>query len=158
MIVNYKVLDGGYPIKIDPQGEWFDLFVRGDNKTEYFIHDNIIKLPLGIILEMPAGIEANIAARSSTSTVKGVFNPNGIGIIDTSHCGEEDEIKFPCRSVDSTPRILHGGDKICQVKFVLSQKATLFQRLNYLLTGIKIKQVTTLKSSVSRGGFGHTGN
>lgn len=158
MTVNYKVLDGGYPIKIDPQGEWFDIFIKGDNKTEYFIHDNIIKLPLGLTLEMPAGIEAHIAARSSTSTVKGVFNPNGIGIIDTSYCGEGDEIMFPCRVVDYTPRILHGGDKICQVKFVLSQKATLLQRLNYLLTGIKIKQVTTLKSPVSRGGFGHTGN
>lgn len=157
MVINYKLTNNGHAPEINKKGEWFDLFAEGDDRVQYFVHDRVVLIPLGVIFEMPHGIEAHVVSRSSTPIKKGVFVPNSVGIIDNSYRGDKDVIKFPCLSIDNRPKIIKGGDKIAQVKFVLSQKATLWQKIKWFFTRIKLNQVFVL-SNESRGGFGSTDN
>ena len=49
------------------------------------------------------------------------------------------------------------GDRICQFRIQLSQKATFWQKLKWLFSsGIELVEVDSLNNK-SRGGFGSTG-
>lgn len=53
--------------------------------------------------------------------------------------------------------IINKGDRICQFRIQLSQKATFWQKIKWLLSsGVELVKVDNL-SSVNRGGFGSTG-
>lgn len=74
-----------------------------------------------------------------------------------SYCGENDEWAFPAYAIGKKV-ILHQGDRICQFRIQLSQKATMWQKLRWLFSSkIKIKKVDHLDNE-TRGGFGSTGN
>lgn len=52
---------------------------------------------------------------------------------------------------------MHKGDRICQFRIQLSQKATVWQKLRWLFSsGIKFVKVDDL-GGTDRGGFGSTG-
>ena len=81
---------------------------------------------------------------------------NSEGIIDQSYQGETDEWKFPAVAFEDV-NIL-AGTSIAQFKIVPSQKATLWQKLKWLLSsGVEIHYVDKL-SDISRGGIGSTGD
>jgi dUTP pyrophosphatase len=111
-------------------------------------------IPLGIAVKLPKGFEALVVARSSTPKF-GVITANSVGIIDNSYSGNNDEWKYSCIAwADSK---IKEGDRICQFRIQLSQKATVWQKLKWLLSsGIKIIEVDSLDRP-SRGGFGTTG-
>lgn len=113
-------------------------------------------IPLGIAMKLPKGFIAVPVPRSSTYNKYGITQANSIGVIDSSYCGEKDEWKFPALSYRDT--VIPEGERICQFEIRLSQKATIWQKLKWLLSsGIKIVEVEHL-SKDSRGGFGSTGN
>ena len=155
--IKIRVLKGSRPYlpKIIKKGDWIDLTAgekvqltnRGLTKISY--------IPLGIAMELPKGYEAILVSRSSTPEKFGITCPNSFGVIDNSYCGNEDEWKFPAIGLRQTT--INSGDRICQFRIQLSQKATVWQKLKWLFSGnLKIKFVDNL-SKPSRGGIGTTG-
>ena len=50
------------------------------------------------------------------------------------------------------------GERICQFRVQLSQKATMWQKIKWLFSsGIELVQVKDLPNKTNRGGFGSTG-
>lgn len=112
-------------------------------------------IPLGVAIKLPKGFEAIIVPRSSTFKNFGIIQSNSQGIIDNSYCGNNDEWKFPAIALRDT--IINEGDRICQFRIQLSQKATMWQKLKWFFSsGIKFVEVKSLNSN-NRGGFGSTG-
>lgn len=78
-----------------------------------------------------------------------------MGVIDYTYRGNTDEWRFPAIALNHT--VINIGDRICQFKIQLSQKATIWQKIKWLFTSkIKFKWVDHLENT-SRGGFGTTG-
>lgn len=112
-------------------------------------------IKLGVAMQLPKGFEAVLLPRSSTYIKFGIIAGNSEGVIDQSYCGDNDEWKFSAIALENTT--IKKGDRICQFRIQPSQKATMWQKLKWLLSsGIKIVEVESL-SSHSRGGFGTTG-
>ncbi len=112
-------------------------------------------IPLGVAMKLPKGFEAVVLPRSSTYKKFGVIQANHMGVIDNSYCGNDDEWKYPVIAMRDT--VIYEGDRICQFRIQLSQKATLWQKLRWLLSSsIKVVEVESL-DEVNRDGFGSTG-
>lgn len=146
--------------------------IHGDWMDAKCLNDTIIKatsdatlVSLGIAIELPKGYEAIIANRSNSARgikrpngerVEPFFNPNGIGVIDNSYCGNNDiwhNVVKPLRG----DVILKRGDRICQFRIQLSQFATPWQKFKDLFyNGIEFIVVDNLNNN-NRGGFGHSG-
>ncbi len=140
--------------KVLKKGDWIDL--RAAKSSADFLTRNPL-IPLGIAVKLPAGFEAIVAPRSSSYKQFGITYPNSVGIIDNAYCGEHDQWHFPaCRHSDK--RAWKFNDRICQFRVQLSQKATLSQKLRWLLSsGIEIVEVGSLDGDSDRGGIGSTG-
>ena len=138
--------------EIIDKGDWVDLRVNEEyvaDKEEYKL------LKLGVAMQLPAGFEAIVAPRSSTFKHWGILLCNSLGIIDNSYSGDNDEWRFPAYFTRNTT--LNKGDRICQFRIQLSQKATFWQKLKWFFSsGIKIEQVEHL-STINRDGIGSTG-
>lgn len=139
--------------KVLKKGDWIDL--RAAKSSADFLTRNPL-IPLGIAVKLPAGFEAIVAPRSSSYKQFGITYPNSVGIIDNAYCGEHDQWHFPaCRHSDK--RAWKFNDRICQFRVQLSQHATVWQKLRWLLSsGVCIVEVENL-SGEDRGGIGSTG-
>lgn len=149
--------------EIISKGDWVDL--RCAKKTTLIgpmkqkdsnvVTFNNTLIPLGFAMKLPAGYEAVVAPRSSTYKHYGIVQSNSIGIIDNTYCGNNDEWMFPAIAFKRTT--IPEGDRICQFRIQLSQKATIWQKVKWLFSnGIKIEAVEDL-DAVDRNGFGSTG-
>ena len=106
-------------------------------------------------MQLPKGFEAVALPRSSTYKNFGVILGISEGIIDQSYCGDNDEWRFNAIAFRATT--INEGDRICQFRVQLSQKATIWQKLMWLLSsGIKIVEVDNLGNK-DRRGIGSTG-
>lgn len=153
------------PLIID-DGDWIDLrasasyhldapkattLKQADRKVVFDSH----LLKLGIAIQLPKGFEAIVLPRSSTFKNFIVTQANSAGVIDNTYCGDTDEWRFYAIAFDDTT--INEGDRICQFRIQLSQKATFWQKLKWLLSsGIKIVEVDSLNNK-GRGGIGTTG-
>lgn len=157
------------------KGEWIDLYcsettrfsapqsgtlksrnINGKEEKYRNVSFDFKLIPLGVIIKVPKGFESIIAPRSSTAKGMGVLQGNSIGIVDNAYCGPNDEWKFPALAIRDT--IITAGERICQFRIQLSQKATFWQKLKWLFSSkVEIEEVDDV-SSLSRGGFGSTGN
>lgn len=99
-------------------------------------------IPLGIAMQLPIGYEAHIVPRSSTFKHFGIIQTNGMGIIDESYCGDNDQWFFPAYALRDTE--IHVGDRICQFRIMQHQPKLTFQ-------------VTESLENADRGGHGSTG-
>lgn len=138
--------------KIIPEGEWIDLYACGDYKYK---KGEFITIDLGIAVEMPLGMEAPIISRSSTCKNFGIILVNAEGLIDNPFKGNDNWWKYFAYALKDG-EIKH-GQRIAQFRIQLSQKATVMQKLKWLLSsGIEIKEVDNL-TSPNRGDSGSTG-
>lgn len=113
-------------------------------------------IPLGIAMKLPRGFEAIVLPRSSTFKRYGLIQVNSQGVIDNAYCGNDDEWQFPALATRDI--VVTANERICQFRIQLSQKATFWQKLKWLLSSkVKLVEVDTL-SNDNRGGFGTTGN
>ena len=160
--------------KIIDKGEWVDLraaetinlkapqaetlktkTINGERVSSRDVSFDFKLIPLGIAIKLPKGFEAIVAPRSSTYKNYGIIQTNSIGIIDNSYSGDSDEWKMPIISFANTT--INKRDRICQFKIQLSQKATMWQKIKWLLSsGIKVEEVESLGDN-NRGGFCSTG-
>lgn len=172
--IKVKVLTEGCMPQIIEQGEWIDLVcaenttlhasqsgtlrkvTKGDTVTHYRdVTTDVQYIPLGVAMKLPNGFEAIVAPRSSTPKKFGIFVSNSIGIIDNSYSSNEDEWKLVTSPLKFTK--INKGDRICQFRIQLSQKATFWQKLKWLFSsGVELVEVEDLGNN-SRGGFGSTG-
>lgn len=110
---------------------------------------------LGVAMQLPKGFEAVVLPRSSTYKNFKIILANSQGVIDNSYNGDNDEWKFNAIAFDDT--VIEEGDRLCQFRIQLSQKATLWQKLKWLLSsGIEFEEVESLNNP-DRDGIGSTG-
>lgn len=99
-------------------------------------------IPLNVALEVPSGYFTLLCARSSAFKL-GIMPLNGIGIIDSDYCGNDDEIKFLAYNFTNKEVVIEKGTRIAQALILKYEKA-------------EIEEVDEMKNK-SRGGFGSTG-
>ena len=109
-------------------------------------------IPLGVCIQVPKGYESIVLPRSSTFKKYGILETNSAGVIDQSYCSEQDEWKFPVVATRDT--VIPKGERICQFRVQLSQKATVWQKLKWLLSGPMKMVETDYLDNTPRGGFG----
>ena len=122
-----------------PGGDWIDLRAAEDvsmKAGEYRL------IPLGIAVKLPEGYEAHIAPRSSTFKNFGLLQVNGVGVVDGSYCGDDDQWFVPMLATRDTA--VRKGDRICQFRIMKNQPEISFEEVPHL-------------SEENRGGFGSTG-
>lgn len=174
LTVKYKNIGGDYSLTQSTKGDWIDLSVSKDANVKGPVADTLkrtrvngtdeskrkvsftyYQLPLGIAMQLPKGFEAVAVPRSSTFKKYGLIMTNSIGVIDNSYCGDDDEWQFP--TIACRDAFIEKGSRICQFKIQLSQNATIWQKIKWLLSsGFKFKEVESLDNP-NRGGFGSTG-
>ena len=155
--------------KIIKKGEWVDLHaaqecilqapqagtLKGHDVKHRDVVSDVTYIPLGIAMRLPDGYEAIIASRSSAAKKMGIMLANGIGIVDNSFQGDEDQWMYPAVTLRKTS--IAQNTRLCQFRIQLSQKATLWQKLKWLFTsGIELIEVDKL-SNDNRSGLGSTG-
>ena len=158
----------GFP-KIIKKGDWVDLSaaqevvlnapqagtLKGHDVKHRDVVSEVTYIPLGVAIKLPDGYEAIIASRSSAAKKMGIMLANGIGIVDNSYQGDDDQWMYPAVTLKKTS--IAKNTRICQFRIQLSQKATLWQRIKWLFTsGIELVEVESL-SSENRSGLGSTG-
>ena len=137
---------------IDGKSDWVDL--RAAETVELKAGEFKL-IPLGVAMQLPKGYEAHVVPRSSTFKNFGIILTNSIGIIDWKYNGDSDEWGYPAYCIFK--KHIQKGDRICQFRIQLSQKATFWQKLHWLLSSkIKIEHVEKL-NTINRGGVGSTG-
>lgn len=128
-------------LKAQENGNWIDLYTPFDvtiHRGEY------VKIPLGVCMEIPKGYEAIIAPRSSTFERYGIIQTNGIGIIDETYNGDNDEWHFPVYELAYEMVVIPMHTRLCQFRLVPRMVNT------------DITIAITLGNE-DRGGFGSTG-
>lgn len=160
--------------KVIKKGDWIDLeaadsvilnapqagtlkkhTVNGVTESHRDVKFDWALIPLGLAMKLPKGFEAVVVPRSSTFKHFGIIQANSMGVIDNTYCGDKDEWMFPAIALKDTA--IKEGERICQFRIQLSQKATMWQKLKWLLSsGIKVVEVMSLSGN-NRGGFGSTG-
>lgn len=138
IIVKYhnKNIDKIQKIK---KGQWIDL--RAAETVELKAGESAY-ISLGVSIKIPHGTEAHLAPRSSTFGKWGVIQTNGVGIIDTTYCGEEDIWKMPVLAMRDT--VINENDRICQFRIVDEMGEVTINEVDYM-------------ADANRGGFGSTG-
>lgn len=158
--IKVKVLTEGCMPEINKIGDWVDLKAAQDmdikaaqagvqyqeNNEKYRdVTIPVIYIPLGVAIELPKGFEAIIASRSSGPKKLKIFIPNGQGIIDNSYKGNDDQWNYVASPISDTS--IKKGERICQFRIQLSQKATVWQKLKWLLSsGIELVEVSDLNN------------
>lgn len=171
-VKRFKNEEGKYSVsfpKVIKKGDWVDLAsskeivlnapqagtLKGKEVKHRDVVSEVTYIPLGVAMQLPKGFEAIMASRSSAAKKMGVMQANGIGIIDNTYCGDDDEWMFPAVSLRKTSIAVN--TRICQFRIQLSQKATLWQKLKWFLSsGIELIEVESLDND-ARDGLGSTG-
>ena len=168
--IKVKVLNPLCKPVITDNGDWIDLRssvsmelraaqagvqYQENNEKYRDVFIPVTYIPLGVAIKLPDGFEAIVASRSSGPKKLGIFIPSGQGIIDNSYCGNTDEWMYVASSMNNTKII--EGNRICQFRIQLSQKATFWQKLKWLFSsGVELVFVDNLNNE-ARGGLGSSG-
>lgn len=131
------------PLKHSGNGDWIDLFTAEDAVLK---QGEFRLISLGISMELPVGVEANIVPRSSTFGRYGVIQTNSYAVIDSSYNGDEDIWKFPAYATRDAE--IPKGTRICQFR--------LNETMRSKFGDVEFVPVFTL-GNAARGGFGSTG-
>lgn len=162
MKIKVKVLNKMCLPNIIKKGDWIDLkssarveLNKMSIKYGEIAYDKCL-IPLGVAMELPKGCEAIIAPRSSLFLKHGIILWNSIGIIDNSYNGDTDEWSFGALAFNDT--VISEGERICQFRIQLSQKATIWQKLKWIFSRKITFQVVDKLYHNNRGGYGSSGN
>ena len=139
MKVKYK--EGMKPIVRAHDGEWFDLRAAKDYSL---VRGDLLKIDLGVAIELTEGYEAIIRPRSSTAFEYGMLMACS-GVIDHMYCGDEDWWNFGAYVIRSGQ--IKKNDRICQFRIQKQQPG---------VAELNIETVEHLGNR-NRGGFGSTG-
>ena len=124
-------------------GDWVDLYTA--EKVTMYTGDFAL-ISLGVAMKLPEGYEAHVVPRSSTFKNWGLLQANGIGIIDSTYCGDNDVWKFPAYATRDVE--IPAGTRLCQFRLVPTMRSEVGE--------IEFLPVEHLGDE-DRGGFGSTG-
>lgn len=141
MTMKVKYKEGVKPIVRAHDGEWFDLRAAKDYSL---VRGDLLKIDLGVAIELPEGYEAIIRPRSSTAFEYGMLMACS-GVIDHMYCGDEDWWNFGAYVIRSGQ--IKKNDRICQFRIQKQQPS---------VAELNIETVEHLGNR-NRGGFGSTG-
>jgi dUTP pyrophosphatase len=142
-------------------GDWIDLKAAEtvnipgpklgkDKKIEF---SNAL-VSLGISMELPKYMEANIVPRSSTYNTHRVIQANHMGVIDYKYCGDNDIWRINLIAFEDTT--IQETTRICQFRIRPTQNAPWWVKLKWFFTkNIEFVEVPQLGNK-DRGGFGST--
>jgi len=133
---------GRMPHYETPQSAGFDIPAYLPEGDMVIMPGTRALVPTGIFMELPAGYEAQVRARSGLAIKKGIGLVNGIGTIDADYRGE---VKVALINWGDEPFTVSDGDRIAQVVINRYEQAEI--------------ELTDEISETERGagGFGHTG-
>ena len=168
MKIKVREITRGCKFEVIKDGDWIDLRSAEDvdmklptsttlkrSTNTRNVEFDFYLIPLGIAMQLPKGYEAHVLPRSSTFKKFGIIQANHCGIIDETYCGNNDEWKYPAIALKNAH--INKGDRICQFRIQLSQKATIWQKIKWLFNNkIEFEWVDTLDGK-DRGGIGSTG-
>lgn len=97
----------------------------------------------GLYVDIPEGYFMALISRSSTPGRTGLVFPHGLGVIDPTYSGPDDEIKLLVYNSRDEERQINKGERIAQGLIIPAPK-------------IEWEEADKL-SKESRGGFGSTG-
>lgn len=159
--IKVKVLTEGCMPELNSKGDWIDLRSSVDldinapqagtqktvgNVKLRDVEIPVVYIPLGVAIELPKGYEAIIASRSGSPKKLRIFIPNGKGVIDNTYNGDDDQWHYVASSLGNT--CIKKGDRICQFRIQLSQKATVWQKIKWLFSsGIELVKVDSLSDN-----------
>lgn len=123
-----------------PGAAAFDLAVI---ETKILEPGEIYRFKTGLVFVIPEGHYMLIASRSSNSIKKGISMANGIGIIDSDHHGEHDEVSLVIQNITDRRVTIDSGDRVAQAMILPVERATIEEVAE---TGF-----------ADRGNFGSTG-
>ena len=174
MKIKVKLYNGQRLPQVIKKGDWIDIYPTNEielhgpiantlkrdrsNKNDISfrtVEFNPVFINLGIAMQLPPGYEAHVLPRSSSFDKWGFLLTNSQGIIDN---GFSSNIDIWGANILPTRNAVIGTDKaILQFRIMLSQKATLWQRIKWLFSSGKIEfvEVSNLENE-PRGGFGST--
>ena len=168
MKIKVKLFNKNCKFESIKKGEWVDLraantyhldapyanTLNGKRDKRTLVFDDH-KIPLGIGMKLPEGFEAYILPRSGTFNNYGSILANSQGIIDSSYSGPNDQWSYQMIALREC--IIIEGERICQFRIALSQKATIWQKIKWLFTNkIEFEFVDDYEGE-DRGGFSSTG-
>lgn len=142
IILDIKIrylVEGLVDVEVTEIGDWIDL--RSAFNISLFKGEKTL-IRLGVAMKLPEGYEAILAPRSSTFRKYGIIQTNGIGVIDSTYCGDHDEWMMPVVATKET--FIHKNDRICQFRIQKKQPTIKFVKVDKL-------------GGNDRGGFGSTG-
>jgi len=92
MKMRIKYFEGATKLKKIAKGNWIDVYA---NKDMFIPIGERAMIPLGFALELPEGWEGHLAPRSSTFKTWGIIQTNGVGCIDDTYIGDNDQWHMP---------------------------------------------------------------
>jgi dUTP pyrophosphatase len=150
--------------KVIKKGDWIDLraaekmvlnapqagTLKGSEVKHRDVTSEVTLIPLGVAMKLPDGFEAIIAPRSSAPMKIGITCANSIGVVDNTYSGNTDEWHMPVTTLRKVS--IEPNTRICQFRIQLSQKATFWQKLKWLLSsGIEFEEVDSLEGEAREG-------
>lgn len=133
-------------------GDWIDLFAAEDVELKA---GELKIVDLGVAIEKPAFCEANVVSRSSLPKNFGCILANGFAVIDKPYEGNDNWWMAPLYAIRDTK--IKRGERICQFRLNLSQKAPVWAKIKWLLSNrAEIVEVDNL-TSPNRGNSGSSG-
>ena len=112
-------------------------------ETKVLAPSEIYRFRTGLVFVIPEGHFLLIASRSSNAPKKGISMANGIGIIDSDHRGENDEVSVVVQNLTRENVTIQAGDRIAQAMILPVPRMELVE--------------VSSTSAADRGNFGSTG-
>ncbi len=143
MKLKIKYFKEAVKLKKISKGNWIDVYA---NKDVFVALNERAMIPLGFALELPKGWEGHLAPRSSTFKTWGIIQTNGVGVVDDTYIGDNDEWHMPvyCLQADENGTWIKKGDKIGQFRIMEVMPEIEFEEVEFF-------------NNIDRGGFGSTG-
>jgi len=148
MEIRIKYFKDAKRMKQITKGNWIDVYAAKDVFIRLF---DRAMIPLGFALELPQGYEGHLLPRSSSYKTWGIIQTNGMGIVDDTYIGDNDQWHIPvvclqpkCKVDGVAGTLIRKGDKIGQF------------RIAEVMRPISFKEVDEF-GNADRGGFGTTG-
>ena len=153
--IRIKYFEGATKLEKIEQGDWIDVYSRED----VILKEGDFKLvKLGFAMELPMNYEAHLAPRSSTFKKWGVIETNGVGVIDESYCGDNDEWMIPLYCLIGRTGVMF-DEKGRSVKYTKINKGDKIGQFRIMekMPKVKFNEVEVLGND-DRQGFGSTGS
>ncbi|MDY4948309.1 MAG: deoxyuridine 5'-triphosphate nucleotidohydrolase [Clostridium cadaveris] len=152
MKIRIKYFEGATKLNKIKKGNWIDVYANDD----VFVKVNErAMIPLGFALELPQGWEGHLAPRSSTFKTWGIIQTNGIGVVDDTYIGDNDQWHMPVYCLQPKDNEIIEGAQQKGTWIRKGNKIGQF-RIMEVMPEIEFEEVKCFNNE-DRGGFGTTG-